>query len=382
MKRKPRILFAGGGSGGHLFPGIAVAEEITGTFGWDAVFLSTSKRIETTVFGGYRFPVRCVDAPKFTKNPLGLPGFAWKMARALNRSEKMLDELKPSAVVGLGSYASVGPVLAAARRGTPVFLLEQNAVPGKANRLLSTWAAGVFAQWECSRKYFRRPRRVVVAGNPLRTRIRTVSRYYARFALGLSPWQRTLLVLGGSQGARGLNRRIPECVKQTKKDISTLQILHLCGDKNNKEVSASYGEGGCRAVVMPFVSEMELAYAAADLVVARAGGTTIAELAALGKPAVLVPFPSATDDHQRANAREYANLGAAEIIEETDLSPENADIMIFGLLFDARRLEALGRAAALAAYPDAGARVARTIIEKASGRSIHIQSDRKECANG
>jgi len=354
------VLFAGGGSGGHLFPGVALAEEFR-EIGWDAVFFSSSRKIESTIFNGCAFDVRRMKAPMLTKNPLKAPAFLWKLALALKEAGRAVDGLRPSAAVGLGGYASFSPVLAASRRGVRTFLLEQNAAPGKANRVLSRWADRVFTQWSESMKYFHRPDRVEVAGNPLRPSIRPIDRAEACARLGLDADAKTLLVMGGSQGAAAINRALAASENILKKYGSKLQILHLAGDKDNKELSNSYKRGGCKAVVMPFLMEMELAYGAADLVLARAGGTTIAELAALRKPAVMVPFPHAAEDHQRKNARAYAASGAAVVIEEAELTPRTIEKDVLGLLFNDTRLAEMRHAAGRAGKPGARSAIARSI---------------------
>lgn len=370
LPNKPIILFAGGGTGGHLFPGIALAEELKNEFGWNAVFLSTAKQIENTIFAGTGFDVRTHNAPKMTKNPFAVPSFLLKLHGAMRDSAKIIDELQPAAVVGLGGYASFSPVYAAARRRIPVFILEQNSVPGKANRLLSRWADRVFAQWAGSLRYFSRCETVELCGNPVRPGIRVLDPAESRVKLGLDASLRTLLVVGGSQGARALNDALRNNIDILSKRKNEFQVLHLSGEKDAPALAEAYECSGIRGSVKPFLKEMELAYSAADLVLARAGGTTIAEISALGKPSVLVPFPFATDNHQYANAKEYADAGAAKVLEEKDISAESLQSKVMNLLFNAAELERMSLASEAAGRPQARTVIVCKIVEHITGKAV------------
>lgn len=378
----PLVIFAGGGSGGHLFPGVALADEMASSFNWRVMFLASRRAVEKRIFRDRDYEVRSIPSPTFTSNPLKAPGFLWSLVRSLREAGRLIDEAAPAAVIGLGGYASFSPVYAAARRGLPTFVLEQNTVPGKANRLLSRWATAVYAQWEASVPRFAKPERVFVEGNPLRASMRSLDMRESRRELGLDADKRTLVVFGGSQGAAAVNRAMASCADVLKNYKEKLQIFHICGDKDNKDINECYSKGGCRFVVKSFVSEMEKVYSAADLVLGRAGGTSIAELAALKKPSVLVPFPFAAEDHQRKNAAEYAKYGACGVLEENDLSPETVEKEIIELAFDDHKLASMSRAAASVGNPSARVQIAALVREHVTGE---IQKDfykGKERANG
>jgi UDP-N-acetylglucosamine--N-acetylmuramyl-(pentapeptide) pyrophosphoryl-undecaprenol N-acetylglucosamine transferase len=310
----PDYVFAGGGTGGHLYPGIALANELDG----ETLFLCTERPFDRGALeaAGQRF--ECLSSPM-----LG-PSFPLRFGKACSRALKILEEVRPRVVIGLGGYGAVPAAVAAVFRGIPFVLLEQNIVPGKANRLLANLARRVYVQWEGTAMRGR----LVATGSPLRSRLRKIPRGEACRRLGLDPDKRVVLILGGSQGAAALNRlEVP---------AQTLRI-------------AGRGKSAPGDVVLEYLEEMEVAYSAADLAVSRAGAMAIAELAFFSLPTILVPYPHAAGDHQRANARALGD--AVRVVEEgeIDLLPD----LVAKLVSGGAPLHNMGRALGKFARPDA-----------------------------
>ncbi len=311
------ILFAGGGTGGHLFPGIALAEEfLKRDPATRVVFAGTSRGLEARVIPEMGWPLARLEV-------YGLVGIhGWRrikslasLPRALVQALIILVRYRPSLVVGLGGYASAPLLLAAMIGGIPFVIQEQNAFPGVVNRLLAPFADAVFIAFAEAGRHLR-SRRIHDLGNPLRR--------LAGPEVGTSEKERegsgvNLLVIGGSQGARALNRVVPGAFLKLCQTRPDLTIVHQTGNTDYEAVREAYGPAGERAEVVDFISDIGSYYARADLVVARAGALTLAEIAALGKPSILVPFPHAAHDHQTFNARAFARAGAAELIPEAEL---------------------------------------------------------------
>ncbi|MBI2900748.1 MAG: UDP-N-acetylglucosamine--N-acetylmuramyl-(pentapeptide) pyrophosphoryl-undecaprenol N-acetylglucosamine transferase [Planctomycetes bacterium] len=323
MVRERGILFAGGGTGGHLYPGIALAQSLSGR----RLFLCTERPFDRSALDAARLPYRVLPSPRLS------PSFPVRFGRAVAESLRALREFRPDVLVGLGGYGSVPPVAAAMLLGIPYVLLEQNIRPGKANRALAPMAARVYAQWRETRL----PGRVVAAGSPIRPGLRRIPKSQACARLGLDPDRPTVLVLGGSQGAGALNA--------LDLDVQTIRIT-------------GRGRTARGTVVLEYLDEMELAYSAADLAVSRAGALAIAELACFGLPTVLVPYPHAADDHQRANARALGD--AVWVVEESEIG-RIAEI-VAKLVSADPEVHNRGRALQRFARPEA----ARTIAEDLS----------------
>jgi UDP-N-acetylglucosamine--N-acetylmuramyl-(pentapeptide) pyrophosphoryl-undecaprenol N-acetylglucosamine transferase len=304
-----RILFAGGGSGGHVFPGLALAQH---PLVRDVFWLCTSRPFDETQLSKENVPHEPLESPRWR----GFKGFLGPMARALGAAAGRLRSFRPDVLVGVGGYGTVPPAIAARALGVPFVLLEQNVRPGKANRFLAAAAERIYVQWAEARTAF--PgcgARVRVTGSPLRKSLVPLPRDEARRRLGLDPVLPTLAVVGGSQGAEALNRGAVDGLDGT---ASKLQVLHVAGAGRSEAVREAYRARGARAVVLDFLPEMHYLYSAADLVVSRAGAMAIAELAAFGTPAVLVPIARSSGDHQRENARAAARSGGAILMEERD----------------------------------------------------------------
>lgn len=340
---RPCILFAGGGTGGHVFPAVAVAESLQGMADVDVVFCGTARGVEARVVPARGWRLELLDVLPITG---GGPARAIRgtlvAARATASALLLVRRLRPAAVLSVGGYAS-GPVtLAAALLGVPVAVLEPNRVVGLANRLLAPFARRAYVAWE-------------EAGAPFRAGARRVYGVPLRAGFGPKPYvaragSARVLVVGGSQGAAALNERVPLAVSRLTQ-IQGLEVVHQAGRERDGEVRAAYARGGvARATVTPFLEDVAGALADADVVVARAGASTLAELTAVGRAAILVPYPHAAADHQGQNAEALARVGGAVCIRQDDATPERL----------ARELETLLRAD--------GARVRMADASRARGR--------------
>lgn len=342
------MIVAGGGTGGHLFPGLAVAEALSAAEDAQVLFVGSASGIEATVIPTTRFPFRALPISGLRgRGVRGALTFAVQLPLALVRAWRIVATFRPHLVLGLGGYGSVPVVLAAWLRRVPSVLLEQNAHPGMANRWLARLARRVCTTFAASARFFP-PSKVVQTGNPVRQLAGTRQPATGHF---------TLFVFGGSQGARTINRAAVEAVKILGKDIPSLQVIHQTGTADVEWVMEQYRDSGVSVEVLPFVHDMGDAYGRADLVVCRAGATTIAELTALGKPAILIPYPYAADDHQRANAEVLVRGGAAELILDAEFTGVALAARVTVLARDRARLAAMSTAARALAVPDAAARV-------------------------
>lgn len=356
-----RVLFAGGGSGGHLMPAVAAARELRGWFpAARLAFLVASGRTERLclpALAGYEaLPVPRAPWTRPAQKALFPARAAWAACEAAG----VIRAFRPRLVVGLGGSHCIAPVLAARALGTRVALLEANAVPGRAVRLLAPAADLVLLQWGRAARRLR-ARRTAVTGNPVRQELFELDRLTAMRRLGLSPRKRTLLVMGGSQGALALNAALREALPPLLRSCPDVQALHLTGPDHlpaARQWAARLGLASYRPI--GFLQRMKDAYAAADFVLCRAGASTLAELTALGLPALLVPLPGA-GAHQVANATVLAEGGAAITIRQRNLSPTRlARAIVLLATNDALRARMSANAARLG-RPDAARRVAREL---------------------
>lgn len=354
---QPGLVIACGGTGGHLFPGLAVAEEWTARGGRVLLLVSEKKidREASRKYDGYRFETIPALPKPPTFSPRMLP-FLWSVWRTIGRCRGLLKDFGADAVLGMGGFTSLPPVLAGKRLGLPGFVHDSNALPGKANRLTARWCRRVLIGLDAARAHFP-GRDCVVTGTPVRAELQELPpRAEAASKWGLDPSRPTLLVMGGSQGARKLNSLIA-----TADLPAGVQVVHIAGPGDEERVRAEAGEReGYR--VVGFCDDMPAAYAVTDAVVARSGASSMTELAHLGLPSILVPFPYAADDHQTVNARVFADAGAAFLEQEADLDGAGLAARIAELLQDGAR-ERMSAAAKALAVPDAAARVCATIEE-------------------
>lgn len=319
-----KLIIAGGGTGGHLFPGIAVAEEfLSRDPANEVLFVGTERGIEARAVPAAGYPLELISAAGIRgKGTLSQLKGAAMMIYGYAQSRKILKSFRPDMVLGVGGYASLPMVLAARGRQIPRFIHEQNAIPGQTNRLLARFASKVFITLEESARYFP-VATTLLTGNPLRRQILdmigAVSPSSAKDDVRSAGTFR-LFVFGGSQGAHAINAAMVEALPLLKKGWDKLVITHQTGEKDYAEVSAAYRAAGIEASVSPFISDMAAEYAAADLIICRAGATTIAEVTACGKACLFIPFPHAVDDHQRRNAEALLKKDACFMMLERELN--------------------------------------------------------------
>lgn len=364
-----RIFLAGGGTGGHLYPGLAIAEAVRALAPDAAIaFACTRRPVDAKVLAGCGYPVTPIDSRPFRKAPWTWPAFLLSLARCGNRSRLRLREFGPDVVVGLGGFGSYSPVRVGQKYGAATAVLNPDIVPGKANRRLARRADRVFCQFaETVAAVGDRAR---LTGCPVRPSLLAATREAGVAEFGLDPARRTLLVTGASLGARTVNRAVVAMLSDHGLPEGW-QVLHLTGDADYGSVRAAYAAAAVPASVRAYADRMGLAYAAADLAVARAGASTVAELLAVGLPAVFMPYPFHRDQHQLQQARAVERLGAAAVVED---DPDDAAGTLRrlaetagALLADTGRLDAMRAACLKAGRRDAAEAVAREILALADG---------------
>lgn len=357
MRRALRVVIAGGGTGGHLYPGIAVARELLARRpGSTVTFAGTEKGIEFKVVpregfeldtirsGGLKGKSMANRARGASLIPLGMRD-AWGI----------VSRRRPDLVIGVGGYSSGPVVLTAAMRGVPTMLLEQNAVPGLTNRMLARVVKAAAVTYESTRRFF--GSKAFVSGNPVRSEF--VDR--AETSTDVQESGVHLLIFGGSQGAQAINAAMVAAAPALAQMAVPLRITHQTGERDVEMVRNGYAAAGLDATVEPFLYDMGVRLGQADLVVCRAGATTLAELTAAGKPSILIPLPTATDDHQRKNAEAMASTGAAEVMLQKDATGTALAGRIASLVQDAAARARMSAAARALARPEA----ARVIVDRA-----------------
>jgi UDP-N-acetylglucosamine--N-acetylmuramyl-(pentapeptide) pyrophosphoryl-undecaprenol N-acetylglucosamine transferase len=353
-ERPLRVLIAGGGTGGHLFPGVALAEEVKAR-GGEVLFVGTDRGIEARVLPEQGWALAKIDATGIKGR--GLKGLLFgllRLPRAWWQSLAIVRKFRPDVVVGVGGYAS-GPVVAtAAMLLRPTAILEQNSIPGITNRILSRIVRRVFCTFPDRGNFFPK-RKVVLTGNPIRRPI--LAALQAAGQVGAEPARPPrLFVFGGSQGARAINEMIVAALPELLRSVPDLEVWHQTGRGEADRVRDGYAALGLhdpRVRVAEFLTDMATPYAWCDLVLCRAGATSLAELAAAGRPAVLVPFPHATDNHQEHNARALVDAQAAVLLREREWTPASLATALRELLADRSRLAAMRTAMLAAARPGA-----------------------------
>ena len=354
-----RVVIAGGGTGGHLFPGIAVARELLRRQP-DAriTFAGTARGIEARVIPREGFDLDLLRSAglKGTSIAARIRGVLLLPLSALD-AWSILSRRSPDLVIGVGGYSSGPVVLFASLRRIPTLLLEQNAVPGLTNRLLARAVSAAAVTFDSTAGYF--GRRAIVAGNPVRPEFLSEPHRGARRPAGPP----RILIFGGSQGAHAINMAMVEAAPQLALHPGGLAITHQTGERDLELVRDGYRRAGLAARVEPFLFAMDREMNDADLVVCRAGATTIAELTAAGRAALLVPLPTAADDHQRKNAEVLAAAGAAEIVEQKDLTGALLATRLAALIGDTQRLAAMAAGARRLARPDAARVIADKVLE-------------------
>jgi UDP-N-acetylglucosamine--N-acetylmuramyl-(pentapeptide) pyrophosphoryl-undecaprenol N-acetylglucosamine transferase len=344
-----RVIVAGGGTGGHVIPALAIAQELRSRYDALVVFIGTSRGIETRLVPAAGFELHLievgglnrVDFATRLKTLLDLP-------RAVTASARLVREFRPDVMVGVGGYASGPAMLAAAMMNVPTVAFEPNVVPGFANRLVAPMVRAAAVHFKETCHYFHNCQ---VTGVPVRREFFNVPKR----AKGAPP---TLLVFGGSQGAHAINQAVVDALPRLMAAVPEIHIIHQTGEKDYPDTQAAYLVAMASAEVAPFIDDMPGVFARADLVLCRSGASTVAEIAAAGKPAIFAPLPTAADDHQSHNAAALAAGGAARLLPQAELTPERLVTEIASLLCDRAGLHKMSEAARGFAHPDAAAKIA------------------------
>jgi UDP-N-acetylglucosamine--N-acetylmuramyl-(pentapeptide) pyrophosphoryl-undecaprenol N-acetylglucosamine transferase len=358
-----RAIVAGGGTGGHVIPALAIAQELRSRYQAHVIFVGTSRGIETRLVPAAGFELHLiqvgglnrVDFATRLKTVLDLP-------RAVMASAKLIREFRPDVMVGVGGYASGPAMLAAAMMNIPTVAFEPNVVPGFANRLVAPTVRAAAVHFEETCHYFRNCH---VTGVPVRREFFNVPRRP-------KDARPTLLVFGGSQGAHAINQAMLQALPKLMEAMPSIYIIHQTGERDYPEAQAAYLQARVPAEVSPFIDDMPGAFARVDLVLCRSGASTVAEIAAAGKPAIFIPLPTAADDHQRHNAATLAAGGAARLLPQTELNAARLVTEVATLLNDRAGLAKMSQAARGFAHPDAAAKIASLAARAAgvSGRAV------------
>lgn len=347
------IIIAGGGTGGHIFPGIAIAQEFKRrNEKTEILFVGTARGLETKIVPREGFKLELIEVSALKrvgllqriKSLLLLP-------KSFFAVRSLIERIKPDVVIGVGGYASGPAVLIAALMGVPTLVAEQNALPGFTNRVLARFVKAAAVTFEEARKFF--GDKAEITGNPVRAEFFNV---LPKPAVG-SEDVIHIFITGGSQGARAINLAVIDALPLLAGEKEKLAITHQTGEHDYDKVRATYLENGWKVVVKPFIENMIDEFAKADLVITRAGATTVAELAAAGKPALMIPFPFAADDHQRKNAEAVERAGAGRMILQAELTPERLAQELLWLVNDPQQLARMAEASKKLGHPDAAAKV-------------------------
>jgi UDP-N-acetylglucosamine--N-acetylmuramyl-(pentapeptide) pyrophosphoryl-undecaprenol N-acetylglucosamine transferase len=351
-------IIACGGTGGHLFPGLAVAESLRAR-GHEVMLFVSEKEVDALALAGRSF--------RFEKLPtIGLPslyspaifGFLRRFNQSLSLCRSIYRNFKPQVVLGMGGFTSTAPILAGRMRGIATFIHESNAIPGKANKMTARMVRAVLLGFKECAPFFPRVH-TEVTGTPIRTELQRLDRKEARAKLGLREDRLTLLVMGGSQGASGINQAMIKSMPSLR--ATGVQIIHLTGVRDERLVADNYLRENIPAYVAPFHHRMEEAYSAADLAIARSGAASLAELAFYGLPSILIPFPYAADDHQTRNAEIVVEAGAAILLKEAELSGDLLARTITALAADDAKLRRMSESSTRIAPQHAADLVASTM---------------------
>jgi UDP-N-acetylglucosamine--N-acetylmuramyl-(pentapeptide) pyrophosphoryl-undecaprenol N-acetylglucosamine transferase len=378
MTKPLHIMFAGGGTGGHLFPGLAVAREVARRLpDLRITFCGTGKDWECNRVAEAGLEYRVLPAAPLVASPMALLRALYSNGVGYRAACRLIVSDPPTVVVGLGGYSSVPLAVAAARQGVPLVLLEQNVIPGRANRWLARWAATVCVSFEDAVDQLSMRPQIVVTGNPVRAEIIEASAARAEHANQSRDADPLLVVLGGSQGAHSINRFVTESLSKLTDFLADWQIVHQTGAKDVAWVRAAYDAHRLRAEVVPFISDMADVYRRATLAVARAGATTLAEMAIAGVPAILLPYPFATANHQWHNAQAFGRAGAAIVVDDRP-EPGRTTAALVSALAPLLRLPELRREMRLAmlklARPDAVEAVVTAILTTTGTDQLARQS--------
>lgn len=355
-----RVIIAGGGTGGHIIPGLAIARALQSQYSAEVKFIGTARGLESKLVpqAGFELKLVKVGALKGVSAARRLRTL-FDLPRAIFVARKIIRDCKADVVVGVGGYASGPAMMAAILSGVPTLAFEMNVVPGFANKVVARFVSASAIHFEETAKYFRNAQ---VTGVPVR------NEFFAGIGDKHQPQRPTILVTGGSQGARAINRAFREAAPELLRRVPGLKIVHQTGERDFSETKAAYDQAGVEAEVSAFIGDMPAAFARADLLLCRAGASTVAEVTAAGKPAIFVPFPFATDDHQRRNAEALTSKNAAVLIPESELTPERIANEVSSLITSDKRLTEMAVASKALSHPNAAREIAELTMNLAKGK--------------
>ena len=366
-----RVVLSGGGTAGHINPALALAEVLS-EHGHEVFFAGTPQGVEARLVREAGIPFSAFEAAGFNRNhPASIFKAVLKILKSTGAAKKWFADIKPDVVVGFGGYVCIPVGRAAESMGIPVVVHEQNSVMGMANKYLARGAARVALTYEAAGEAVPDKSKIVVTGNPVRASIFTLTREEGRELFGIPDDALMLLVFGGSLGARHLNSAVA-ALKERLLAVDDLHIMHITGPKELETVEAALDLSAverARYQVFGYQDHMGEALAAADMVVSRAGATSLAEISARRIPALLVPFPYATADHQTTNARAYVERGAASMIADSEVESDEFATLLFELVEDADLRARMTRAAATFETEDAAAKLADVVLAAARART-------------
>ena len=355
------FVIAAGGTGGHLFPGLAVGEVLISR-GHRVMLIISEKEIDALATQG-RSDFRIERVPGVglqSKSPLAVLKFALKFRAGLAQVKALYRDFTPQAVLGMGGFTSTAPLLAGRSRKIPTFVHESNAIPGKSNKFNGRIVTRVLLGFEECAQFFPAGK-CTVTGTPIRTSLATrLDQTQALAAFGLKPGIPTLLVMGGSQGAHGINQSLINALPQLS--AKPLQVIHLTGKQDEQLMRDSYAKAGIPAFTAAFFYRMEEAYSAADFAISRSGAASLTELSHFALPSILIPYPFAAEDHQTFNAKIFERAGAATLLQERETSGETLATKLLWFLEDPNRLSDMSARSASLAPQQAAERVADTIL--------------------
>jgi UDP-N-acetylglucosamine--N-acetylmuramyl-(pentapeptide) pyrophosphoryl-undecaprenol N-acetylglucosamine transferase len=352
-----RAILAGGGTGGHVIPALAIAQELQRQHGAEVLFIGTARGIENRLVPAAGFELRLVEVGALKNVSLATRiRTMFDLPRAVWEARRILAEFGPGVVIGVGGYASGPAMMAATLSRIPAVAFEPNVVPGFANRVVARFVSGAAVHFSETARYFRHAE---VTGVPVRQAFFEIPR---RTPGKENP---TVLVFGGSQGAHAINQAVMESVAALRTRVPGIRIVHQTGERDYNVALAAYAALRSSVEAFRFIDDMPGYFARADLLVCRSGASTVAEVAAAGKPAIFVPFPRAADDHQKRNAEAFERAGAAVLLEESKLSCETLVEAISSLLSNPARLQQMGEAARKLSHPDAARDIAKMAVRLA-----------------
>jgi len=355
------VAIACGGTGGHLFPGMAVGEKLLER-GCDVALLVSNKEVDQLSSRGAT-GMEIVTLPAVPLLKGNFPTFTKTFFQSLRQLRPYFQKRPPAAVLAMGGFTSAAPIVAGKLAGARTAVHESNSYAGRANRLLAPWVNHVFIGFASAANQLGN-RSVQFTGTPVRSQFERLDPVPCRMALGLDPDKPVVLITGGSQGASAVNKAVLEAVPILAQRIPAIQFLHLTGTANHEAIAAEYKALNARAKVFAFFREMELALGAASVAVSRAGASSLAEIAAMQVPSILIPYPAAADDHQYHNARGFAQSGAARIIIQSQLRADQLANAVSELITDEVIVQQMRDELSKWHYPTAAEQIIKTLLRE------------------